>query len=112
MSIGIGAGIGMTGAFNYTGATGSKGASASSRNSGASSAVDDFNQIAGTGLTPAQRMRNLFLAQMGLKEEDLKSMDPKKREEIEQKIRDKIQEGAVHATDKQNTTGLITDITA
>jgi hypothetical protein len=112
MSMGIGASSGMTGAFNYAGATSSKNASAGSRNSGASSAVADFNSIAGTGLTPAQRMRNLFLAQMGLKEEDLKSMDPKQREAVEQKIRDKIQEGAVHATDKQKTTGLITDITA
>jgi len=42
--------------------------------------------------TPMQRMREAILKEMGLTEEDLKAMDPEKRDEVEAAIAEKIKE--------------------
>ena len=83
--------------------------SAASRNSGASSAVDDFMKLANE--TPAQRMRDAILKSMGLSEDDLKSMSPDKRKAVEETIRRRIQEAAEQAA-KNGKTGLVADLKA
>lgn len=58
-------------------------------------AADRFLKLIGE--TPEQRLRNLFLAQLGLTEEDLKTMSPEERAKVEKKlaelIKEKIKEG-------------------
>ncbi|MGZ3364456.1 MAG: hypothetical protein ACXWKY_07070 [Caulobacteraceae bacterium] len=81
-------------------------ASTSAHNSGAAKAVDDFNAVVGT--SQADRLRALKFAQLGLKEEDRKPLDPKQRE-LENKIHDKIRQAAAHAADPSKV-GLVADI--
>jgi hypothetical protein len=61
-------------------------------------------------MTPAQKMRAAILGSMGLTEEQLKAMDPKERQKIEDKIRAIIKEKVEQAVEKQ--TGVAVDIKA
>lgn len=81
-------------------------ASTQGRNSGATKAVDDFNAV--MGKTEADHMKALKFAQIGLKEEDRKPVDPKQRA-LETKIHDKIRQAAAHAADPSKV-GLVADI--
>lgn len=103
MSMGIGS-I-MSGMFSAP-AT-STGASSPARNSGAAKAVDEFNAL--TGKTQAERLKALKFAQMGLKQEDRKAIDPRQRE-MEAKLHQKMHEAA-HAADPTKV-GLVVDIKA
>jgi hypothetical protein len=78
----------------------------SARNAGASKAVDEFNATVGT--TPSDRLKALKFAQLGLKEEDRKPVDPRQHQ-LETKIHDKIRQAAHHATDPTRV-GLVADI--
>ena len=51
-------------------------------------AKDDFLDYA--KLTPAQKMRAAMLGKMGLTEEQLKAMDPKERQKIEEQLKAQI----------------------
>ena len=72
-------------------------------------ALDDFN--AWTKMTPAQQMRAGILKSMGLSEDDLKAMDPKKRQAVEDTIRERIKDAAIRSAEKGKT-GLVADVTA
>ena len=54
----------------------------------AKTAKDDFLDYA--KLTPAQKMRTAMLGKMGLTEEQLKAMDPKARQKIEDQLKAQI----------------------
>ena len=60
-------------------------------------------------MTPAEQMRASILESMGIKEEDLKNMDPKKREAIENKIKEMIKTKVEQAEEKK---GVLVDIKA
>jgi hypothetical protein len=59
-------------------------------------------------MTPAEKIRYLFLQRHGLSENDLKAMSPAKRAAIEAEIRDEIKDAMRRNTEK--TTGQIVDL--
>ena len=61
-------------------------------------------------MSPADRMRAQFLAAHGLTEDDLKNMDPKERQKIEDEIREQIKEALKKDTEKK--AGGLVNITA
>jgi hypothetical protein len=61
-------------------------------------------------MTPAQKMRAAILGSMGLTEEQLKAMDPKERQKVEEKIKEIIKQKVEQAVEKK--TGAIVDIKA
>jgi hypothetical protein len=61
-------------------------------------------------MTPAEKIRYLYLQEHGLTEDDLKKMSPADRAAVEEKIRAEIKEAAERDTEKK--TGVITDIRA
>jgi hypothetical protein len=73
--------------------------------SAAEQALNDYAKM-----TPAQKMRAAILGSMGLTEEQLKAMDPKERQKIEEKIKEIIKEKVEQAVEKK--TGLAVDIKA
>lgn len=63
--------------------------------------------------TPAEQMRASILESMGLKEEDLKAMDPKKREALEAKIKELIKQRVEEKVEQaQGAKGVLVDIKA
>ncbi|ABD89890.1 hypothetical protein [Rhodopseudomonas palustris] len=64
--------------------------------------------LAYANMTPAEKLRDSLLKSIGVTEDDLKTMSPKDREAIEDKIKEKIKEAAENQTEKK--TGFITDI--
>lgn len=58
-------------------------------------------------MSPAERMRAALLEELGLSEDDLKSMDTQARKDIEEKIRAAIKEKLEQMTTAQ--TGMIVD---
>ena len=63
--------------------------------------------------TPAEQMRASILESMGLKEEDVKAMDPKKREALEAKIKDMIKQRVEEKVEQaQGAKGVLVDIKA
>ncbi len=63
--------------------------------------------------SPAEKIRDALLKSVGTTEEELKSMTPEQRKEIEQKIADKIKEEMQKQTAKgESTKGFFTDIKA
>jgi hypothetical protein len=70
--------------------------------------VADFLNF--VGKTPAEQMRAQILHELGLKEEDLKAMDPKERLKVEQKIKELVREKVQETVEKQ--TGVAVDIKA
>jgi hypothetical protein len=73
-----------------------------------SAAEQAFNDYA--KMTPAQKMRAAILGSMGLTEEQLKAMDPKERQKVEDRIREIIKEKVEQAVEKK--TGAVVDIKA
>ena len=84
-------------------------ASAAARDTGSSSAVQDFLSYANK--TPAQRLYDSILKSMGLTEDDLKNMTPAQRSAVEKAIEQKIKEAAEEAAQKGKT-GVIADVSA
>lgn len=62
------------------------------------------------GETPAQRMFNAMLGQLGLTEEEFQEMDPAEQQKVAQKIQQMIEQQAEQGGDK--TPGLVLDKTA
>jgi hypothetical protein len=89
-----------------------KAADATSASDGAAapqkSAKDDFLDYA--KMTPAQKMRAAMLGKMGLTEEQLKAMDPKERQKIEDKLKAQIKEQVMN--DPKMKQGALVDIQA
>ena len=71
-------------------------------------AKDDF--LAYAQMTPAQKMRAAMLGKMGITEEQLKAMDPKERQKIEDKIKQQIKEQVEN--DPKMKQGSIVDMKA
>lgn len=72
------------------------------------SAKDEFRDYA--KLTPAQKMRAAMLGEMGLTEEQLKAMDPKARQQIEDQIKQRIK--AEIENDPKLKPGFLVDVKA
>lgn len=74
----------------------------------ASPPVEEFLQYA--RMSPAERMRDAILKELGLSEDGLRDMDAAKRAKAEEMIRQKIQEKISQSTEAQ--TGVIVDFAA
>jgi len=59
-------------------------------------------------MTPAEKMRAAILGNMGLTEEQLRAMDPKERQKIEDKIKALIRQQVEQSVEKK--TGLAVDL--
>ncbi|MFN3459620.1 MAG: hypothetical protein ACK4ZN_01275 [Oceanibaculum sp.] len=58
--------------------------------------------------TPAERMREMILGELGVTEEQLRNMDAQERAKIEAKIRETILEKVKESAEKK--TGMIVDV--
>jgi hypothetical protein len=74
----------------------------------AKSAKDEFMDYA--KLTPAQKMRAAMLAKLGVTEEQLKAMDPKERQKIEDQLREQIKQQVQN--DPNMKKGSLLDVSA
>ena len=101
--------ISSIGASAYAGAYSGMTASTSSP-TGETSAKDDFLKY--QAMTPAQKMRAMALAKLGVTEEQLKAMSPEDRAKIEQKLKDMIKQQVQNDLDKKDKTGQIADVLA
>jgi len=101
--------ISSIGSSSYAGAYSGMTASTSSP-VGETSAKDEFLKF--QAMTPAQKMRAMMLAKLGVTEEEVKAMSPEKRAEIEQKLKDMIKQQVQNDPDKKGKTGQIADVMA
>ena len=60
--------------------------------------------------SPAERIRDAILKEMGLTEEDLEKMSPTELKKVEKEIAERVQEKLKQST--QNATGVLVDIQA
>lgn len=74
------------------------------------SAKDEFLKF--QAMTPAQKMRAMMLAKLGVTEEQLKAMSPEERKKIEDKIKDMIKQQVQNDPKLGGKKGQITDILA
>lgn len=101
--------ISSIGASVYAGASGGMTASNASP-IGELSAKDEF--LKHQAMTPAQKMRAMMLAKLGVTEEQLKAMSPEDRAKVEQKLKDMIKQQVQNDPDKKDKTGQIADVLA
>ncbi|HJV41135.1 hypothetical protein [Caulobacter sp.] len=93
----------------YAGAYG--GVSASSAPPvGETSAKDEFLKF--QAMTPAQKMRAMMLAKLGVTEEQLKAMSPEDRKKIEDKLKDMVKQQVQNDPETKGQKGLVADILA
>lgn len=103
--------ISSIGSSAYAGAYSGVTASASAPPGvGETSAKDEFLKF--QAMTPAQKMRAMMLAKLGVTEEEVKAMSPEKRAEIEQKLKDMIKQQVQNDPEKKGKTGQIADVMA
>ena len=74
------------------------------------SAKDEFLKY--QAMTPAQKMRAMMLAKLGLTEEQVKAMTPEDRKKVEDKIKDMIKQQVQNDPDKKGQKGLVANIFA
>lgn len=74
------------------------------------SARDEFLKF--QAMTPAEKMRAMMLAKLGVTEEQLKAMSPEERAKVEQKLKDMIKQQVENDPDKKGKTGQIADVLA
>ncbi|MET3664526.1 hypothetical protein [Caulobacter sp. 1776] len=77
---------------------------------GEPSAKDEFLKF--QAMTPAQKMRALMLAKLGVTEEQLKAMTPEDRKKVEDKLKDMIKQQVQGDPEKKGQKGLVADILA
>lgn len=77
---------------------------------GETSARDEFLKY--QAMTPAQKMRAMMLAKLGLTEEDVKAMSPEERKKVEDKLKDMIKQQVENDPVKKGQNGLVADILA
>ncbi|WP_454759341.1 hypothetical protein [Caulobacter segnis] len=77
---------------------------------GETSARDDFMKF--QAMTPAQKMRAMMLAKLGVTEEQLKAMDPEDRKKIEDKLKEMIKQQVQNDPEKKDQKGLVANIFA
>jgi hypothetical protein len=63
-------------------------------------------------MTPAQKMRAMMLAKLGLTEEQVKAMSPEKRKAVEDKIKDMIKQQVQNDPTFKKNTGVLADVRA
>jgi hypothetical protein len=73
---------------------------------GHSQVTEDFLKFA--EMSPAEKIRYVFLRQHGLSEDDLKAMGPAERRKIEEEIRQEVRDSIKRNT--QHKVGSITDV--
>ncbi len=85
---------------------------ASSSQTDATSARAEFDKF--SQMTPAQKMRAMMLAKLGVTEEQLKAMSPDERAKVEQKLKDMVKQQFEKNADgsEGKKTGVIADVTA
>jgi hypothetical protein len=101
--------ISSIGSSSYAGAYSGMTASTSSP-IGETSAKDEFLKY--QAMTPAQKMRAMILAKLGVTEEQVKAMSPEDRAKIEQKLKEMIKQQVQNDPDKKDKTGQIADVLA
>jgi hypothetical protein len=77
---------------------------------GETSAKDEFLKF--QAMTPAQKMRAMMLAKLGLSEDDVKAMSPEDRKKVEDKIKAMIKQQVQNDPDNKGQKGLVADILA
>jgi uncharacterized protein YgfB (UPF0149 family) len=77
---------------------------------GETSAKDEFLKF--QAMSPAQKMRAMMLAKLGVTEEQLKAMSPEERKKIEDKLKDMVKQQVQNDPDKKGQTGLVANILA
>jgi hypothetical protein len=105
--------ISSIGSAGYAGAYGGVTASTSPLPGvGETSARDEFLKF--QAMTPAEKMRAMMLAKLGVTEEQLKAMSPEDRKKIEDKLKDMIKQQVQNDPDKkgEDSKGLVADILA
>lgn len=92
----------------YSGLTASK----SAPEVGEPSAKDEFLKF--QAMTPAEKMRAMMLAKLGVTEEQLKAMSPEDRKKVEDKLKDMIKQQVQNDPEKKgpDSKGLVADILA
>lgn len=99
-------GIGSSSAYSpYAGVSAS-----TSSPLGETSAKDEFLKF--QAMTPAQKMRAMMLAKLGLTEDDVKAMSPEDRKKVEDKLKEMIKQQVQNDPDKKGQKGLVADILA
>ncbi len=63
-------------------------------------------------MSPAQKMRAMMLAKLGLTEEDVKAMSPEERKKVEDKLKAMIKQQVENDPDGKRQKGLVADILA
>lgn len=93
----------------YAGAYSGISASTSSP-TGETSAKDEFLKF--QAMTPAQKMRAMMLAKLGLTEDDVKAMSPEDRKKVEDKLKEMIKQQVQNDPEKKDQKGLVANIMA
>mgnify|MGYP000335413392 FL=1 len=77
---------------------------------GEPSAKDEFLKF--QSKSPAEKMRAMVMAKLGVTEEQVKAMSTEDRKKIEDKIQDMIKQQVQNDIGKKGQTGLVADILA
>ncbi len=77
---------------------------------GEPSAKDEFLKF--QSKSPAEKMRAMILAKLGVTEEQVKAMSAEDRKKIEDKIQEMIKQQVQNDIGKKGQTGLVADILA
>ena len=77
---------------------------------GETSAKDEFLKF--QAMTPAQKMRAMMLAKLGLTEDDVKAMSPEDRKKVEDKLKEMIKQQVQNDPDRKDQKGLVANIMA
>jgi hypothetical protein len=85
-------------------------AASDSKPAGLSTGREEFLKF--QAMTPAQKMRAMMLAKLGVTEEQLKAMSPEDRKKIEEKLKDMVKQQVQNDPEKKGKTGLVADILA
>jgi hypothetical protein len=82
----------------------------SSKPEGLGSAREEFMKF--QAMTPAQKMRAMMLAKLGVTEEQLKAMKPEERKKIEDKLKEMIKQEVQQDPNRKDQKGLVANIFA
>ncbi|MDR6627305.1 hypothetical protein [Caulobacter segnis] len=99
--------VGYSSPYAYAGAVSS---ASTSSPIGEPTAKDEFLKF--QSKSPAEKMRAMILAKLGVTEEQVKAMSTEDRKKIEDKIQDMIKQQVQNDIGKKGQTGLVADILA
>ncbi|HWU80246.1 MAG TPA: hypothetical protein VN158_09310 [Caulobacter sp.] len=77
---------------------------------GEPSAKDEFLKF--QAMTPAQKMRAMMLAKLGLTEDEVKAMSPEDRKKVEDKLKEMIKQQVQDDPERKDHKGLVANIMA